>query len=105
MSFIKRWLLRRMAEKQLAPLGEWIRKLKKEGATMTGWRTLLINGGLAAATAGLTFLAGVNLGDYGITGTTATIALTVINIILRFLTTTPVGVKPLPEAEKRSFVG
>ncbi len=60
---------------------------------MKGYRTLLFNGGLVALIAVLHYIAGLNLGDYGITGATATIAVAVINFILRFITTTPVGQK------------
>lgn len=59
---------------------------------MKGWRTILINGGIVAATAALNYLAGVNwvaeVGD-----TFAVIIVSAINIGLRLITTGPVGQK------------
>lgn len=89
-SIIKRFIIRKVTERALeATFGDKLNKLN--GGKMKGWRTLLINGGLAAAAAFLTFISGVDLASYGITGTVATIALAVVNFLLRFITTTPVG--------------
>jgi len=59
---------------------------------MKGYRTLLLNGGLAAAAGFLQFIVGVDLSEY-VSPTWATIILAVANFLLRFITTTPVGLK------------
>ena len=59
---------------------------------MKGYRTLAVNAGMAGGAAILHYLAGVDLNQYvGPTG--ALIGAGVINLALRFLTTTPVGQK------------
>ena len=55
---------------------------------MKGYKTLLINGLLAAGVAGLQYVAGVNWTDY-VSPTNAILATTIINVILRAVTSTP----------------
>ena len=88
---LKNFIIRKSVETALKPIESRLEKLKPIGGNMRGWRTLLVNGGLVALAAFLQFVAGVNLADYGIDGTVATIILAVINFVLRFITTTPVG--------------
>ena len=56
---------------------------------LKGKKTLLVNGGLVAAAAVLQYIAGVDLVAYGLNAQTATIILGVVNIALRFVTSTP----------------
>ncbi len=59
---------------------------------MKGFKTLLFNGGLIAAASVLHYIVGTDLTSViGPTG--SLIVVGAANIILRFLTTTPVGVK------------
>lgn len=57
---------------------------------MKGWRTLAVNAGIAALTAGLHYISGINLVDY-LGPVWTPVAITGINIVLRFITTTGVG--------------
>lgn len=57
---------------------------------MKGFRTLAVNAGLAAAGAGLTYLAGVNWVEY-VSPTIAVVAMAMVNMALRLITTTAVG--------------
>lgn len=59
---------------------------------MKGWRTLLINAGIATGAALLKYLGGVNLADY-VSPQAAVIGSAAVNIGLRLITTTPVGTK------------
>ena len=90
---LKNFIIRKTIEKALKPIEKELEKLKPLGGNMKGWRTLLVNAGLAALAAFLQFVAGVNLADYGIDGTVATIILAVVNFVLRSITTTPIGLK------------
>lgn len=56
---------------------------------LTGYKTLLLNGLLAAGAAFLHFLVGADLS--GVDPTVAVIAVAAANFGLRFLTKTPVG--------------
>ena len=65
---------------------------EEQARPLKGWRTILVNGGILAAAAFLQFLAGVDLEkDLGLSPTVAVVALTVINGILRAVTTTGIG--------------
>lgn len=90
---LKNFVIRKSIETALKPIEKEFEKLKPIGGTMKGWRTLLVNGGLAALATFLQFVAGINLVDYGIDGTTATIILAIVNFVLRAITTTSVGRK------------
>lgn len=57
---------------------------------MKGFRVLLINALTAAMVAGLTYLAGVNWTDH-VSPTAAVVLVALVNMALRFITTTPVG--------------
>ena len=57
---------------------------------MKGWKTLLINGLIAAGAALLTYALGVDWTQY-VSPTVATIIVAGINFALRFVTDTPVG--------------
>jgi hypothetical protein len=56
---------------------------------MKGWKTLAINVGLAGGTAALTYLAGIDWTQY-VSPQIAIIGAAVVNVALRFVTTTPV---------------
>jgi len=91
----KNYLIRKTTERLLkkieSPLNELLKSNESKGGIMKGWRTLLVNSGLAAAAAFLQFVAGINLPDYGIDGTVAVAVMAVVNFFLRFITTTGVG--------------
>lgn len=57
---------------------------------MKGYRTLLLNAGLAAGAALLTWAANVDWTQY-VSPTVAVVVAGVVNIGMRFLTTSPVG--------------
>jgi len=57
---------------------------------MKGLRTLLINGIVVVATALLTWIVGVNWTDY-VSPSAAVIIVAVGNMLLRVITTTPIG--------------
>lgn len=59
---------------------------------MKGWRTLAINGGLVVVMALLNWATGINWTDY-VPAQWAPIVIAVVNIGLRFATTTSVGAK------------
>lgn len=82
-----------LIEEFLEPLVDRIQTFQKKGGRMKGWRTLLVNGGIAGLAAALHYVAGVNLTDYGLNETTATVAMALINFVLRGITTTPIGQK------------
>lgn len=90
------------------PLSEFVAAEKAK--PLKGWRTVLINGGILAGVAFLHFLAGVNPQDLGLDSTTATIILTVVNVILRAMTTTPVGkgevvkTKPISASDRVKYI-
>ena len=92
---VKNYLVRKTTERLLKkienPIIGLLKSKEPKGGIMKGWRTLLVNGGLAAIVAFLQFVAGINLPDYGVDGTTAVIVMAVINFLLRFITTTGVG--------------
>lgn len=56
---------------------------------MKGWKTLAVNVGVASATAGLTYLAGVDLTQY-VSPNVALIGMAGVNVLLRILTTSPI---------------
>ena len=58
---------------------------------LKGYKTLLLNGGIAAAAGFLQFVVGVDLKEY-LNPTLAVVVLAVANFLLRLVTTTPVGV-------------
>lgn len=57
---------------------------------MKGYRTLILNGGLVVATALLGWVAGIDWTQY-VSASTALIVTGAANLVLRLLTTTPVG--------------
>ena len=57
---------------------------------MKGFRTLGVNAALAAASAGLTYLAGVDWSAH-VSPTAAVVAVALVNMALRLITTTAVG--------------
>jgi len=57
---------------------------------MKGWRTLLINAALGGLAVGLSYAAGINWVDF-VDPHWAVLIVTVVNIGLRFITSTPVG--------------
>lgn len=59
---------------------------------MKGYRTLVVNGGIAVGVALLTWAAGVDWTQY-VSPTTAVIIATVVNAGMRLVTSTPVGKK------------
>ena len=70
----------------------WLLTNPYGGRKMKGWRTLLVNLALAIAPV----LQATGAADLGLTGNWATgyaLSITIINFALRFITTTPVGVK------------
>lgn len=87
----KNFIIRKSVEKALKPIEKELEKFKPVGENMKGWRTLLINALLAALAVFLQSIVDVNLADYGIDGTVATVILTVVNSALRLVTTTKVG--------------
>lgn len=91
-SKLKNFIIRKSVEKALEPLSPKIEKLTK-GGTMKGWRTLLINALLVGLAGVLTYISGIDLADFGITGIVATIIMALVNFFLRFITTTPIGKK------------
>jgi len=56
---------------------------------LKGKKTLLVNGGMVVMAALLQYVAGVDLTQYGLNAQTAAIIMGVVNIGLRFVTTTP----------------
>lgn len=59
---------------------------------LKGWRTLLWNVGVVSAVAAATYLAGVDWTQY-VSPSTAMFVTAGVNVLLRFLTDTKVGVK------------
>ncbi len=59
---------------------------------MKGWRTLIVNGALAIAPVALQYFAGVDWTQY-VSPQMALLIAGALNMGLRFITTTPVGVK------------
>jgi hypothetical protein len=59
---------------------------------MKGYRTLALNGAIVIGTAALTWLAGVNWTDY-VSPSVALVITGGANLVLRLVTTTPVGSK------------
>lgn len=59
---------------------------------LKGYRTLLLNIGAAALVGGLTYMAGVNWTDY-LSPTNAMFLMAGVNVLMRVLTTGPVGTK------------
>ena len=57
---------------------------------MKGYRTLALNGALVVGTAVLTWVAGVDWTQY-VSASTAVIVTGAANLVLRIVTTTPVG--------------
>ena len=90
---VKGFLIRKATEKALKPLEFGLSKLLSKEENMKGWRTIIVNAGLLALVAFLQYIAGLNLEDYGITGTVAVIVMAVVNFILRVITNTPIGKK------------
>lgn len=60
---------------------------------MKGWRTILLNGVVVVGVPLLTWIAGVDFTSLGLSPTVAAIILGTANILLRLITTTPVGTK------------
>lgn len=56
---------------------------------MKGWKTLVLNTALAGGVAGLTYLAGIDWTQY-VSPSIALIGAGVVNVALRFLTTSPI---------------
>ena len=91
---LKNAAIKKGTEKAVAPVAEQIGEFvaEQKARPLKGWTTVLVNGGILCAAAFLEFLAHIDLEhDLGLTPTAATIGLTVINIILRAMTTTAVG--------------
>jgi hypothetical protein len=89
----KNALIRKGTEQAIKPLEQQIGGFvaEQKASPLKGWRTVLINGGILAVAAFLQFLAGVPLEDLGVSPTVAVFLLTVINGLLRAVTTTPMG--------------
>ena len=62
----------------------------EKGGKLTGLKTLLVNGGIVVATAGLQWAAGINWVEY-VGPNWAVLIVTGVNIALRFVTKGPVG--------------
>ena len=95
-SSAKNALIRKGTEQALEPLEKQIGGLvaEQKAQPLKGWRTILVNFVIVAGTAGVSFLAGLDLEkDLGLTPTIATVGMAVINSILRAITTGPVGSK------------
>ena len=93
LKLIKGALVRKGTEQAIKPFEKQIGGFvsTQKARPLKGWTTVLVNGGILAATAFLEFLADVPLESLGISPTLAVVALTVINGLLRAVTSTPIG--------------
>jgi hypothetical protein len=77
-----------MSEAIVKPVVEAV---KTASAAVSGWKTIIWNGLLVIVPVILNYLAGVNWADY-LNPTWSIVIVGAIGMVLRFFTTTPVGV-------------